>query len=226
MSLPNTPHLVEKEMQETPGKPEIVALRDGTRVTIRPIRPDDARHLQALFYRLSPESISLRFLGQPKELPYEQARQLANVDYRKRMALVATREQGGEEHIISRSKIASRGGSHAADPRAWEPPLLQNLDPLIIAVARYAVDPAGQPDLAEAAIVVEDEYQKRGLGTLLLSRLVAYAQAHGIRAFMATVHQDNIQIMRFVRHSGLPAESTLEAGVWEIVVKLEPESEH
>lgn len=193
MNLPNMAHL-EKEMQETPGKPETVALRDGTAVTIRPIRPDDAHGLQALFYRLSPESISLRFLGQPKELPYEQARQLANVDYQKRMALVATREQGGEEHII--------------------------------AVARYAVDPAGQPDLAEAAIVVEDEYQNRGLGTLLLIRLVAYAQAHGIRAFMAAVHHDNAQIMRFIRHSGLPTESTLEAGVWEILVKLEPEAEH
>ena len=49
-------------------KPDTVTLRDGTTVTIRPIRPDDARGLQALFYRLSPESISLRFLGQPKEL--------------------------------------------------------------------------------------------------------------------------------------------------------------
>ena len=187
MSLPNTTRL-EKEMQE-----ETVTLRDGTTVTIRPIRPDDARGLQALFDRLSPESISLRFLGHPKELPYEQARQLANVDYRTRMALVATRQHGSEEHII--------------------------------AVARYAADPAGQPDLAEAAIVVEDEYQKRGLGTLLLTRLVAYAQAHGIRAFRAMVHQDNIQIMRFVRHSGLPAERALEAGVWEVLVKLEPEAE-
>ncbi len=192
MSLPNMARL-EKEMQETPGKPEAIALRDGTTVTIRPIRPDDAPRLQALFYRLSPESIALRFLGQLKELPYEQARQLANVDYRERMALVATRQQDGEERII--------------------------------AVARYAVDPTARPDVAEAAIVVEDVYQKRGLGTLLLIRLVAYARTHGIRAFTATVHQDNIQIMRFVRHSGLPAESKLEAGVWDILVKLDPEAE-
>jgi len=34
---------------------------------------------------------------------------------------------------LSRSKIASRGGSHAANPRAWEPALLQNLDPLRLA---------------------------------------------------------------------------------------------
>jgi len=184
---------LENEIQETPGKPEEVTLHDGTAVTIRPIRPDDARHLQALFDRLSPESISFRFLGHPKELPDAQARQLAQVDYRTRMALVATREQGSEEHII--------------------------------AVARYAVDPTSQPDVVEAAIVVENEYQKRGLGTLLLTRLVAYAYAHGIRAFRATVRQDNIQIMRFVQHSGLPAESTLEAGVWDILVKLGPEAD-
>jgi len=177
-------------MQETPGKPEVITLRDGTMVTIRPIRPDDAPRLQVLFYRLSPESIALRFLGHPKELPDEQAQQLANVDYQTRMALVAIHEQDDEEHII--------------------------------AVARYAADSA-QPDLAEAAIVVEDEYQKRGLGTLLLTRLVAYARTHGIRAFMATVHHDNVQIMRFIRRSGLPSESKLEAGVWEIMVKLEPD---
>lgn len=185
---------LEKEVQATPEKPEAVTLRDGTAITIRPIRPDDARRLQELFAQLSPESIAFRFLGHPKELPDEQAEQLANVDYRTRMALVATREQCDEEHII--------------------------------AVARYAVDPAAGPDLAEAAIVVEDEYQHRGLGTHLLKRLVAYARTHGIHAFMATVRHDNVQIMRFVRHSGLPTESKLKAGIWEILVKLEPEADH
>ena len=88
------------------------------------------------------------------------------------------------------------------------------------------MDPAAGPALAEAAILVEDEYQKQGLGTLLLTRLVAYARTHGIRAFMATIRHDNVQIMRFVRHSGLPAERKLEVGVWEIVVRLEPEIDH
>jgi GNAT superfamily N-acetyltransferase len=185
---------LEKEVQATPKKPEAVTLRDGTTVTIRPIRQDDARRLQELFARLSPESIAFRFLGHPKELSDKQAEQLANVDYHTRMALVATREQCGEEHII--------------------------------AVARYAVDPAVAPDLAEAAVAVEDEYQSRGLGTLLLKRLAAYAQTHGIHAFMATVRHDNVRIMRFIQHSGLPTESRLEAGTWEILVKLEPEADH
>jgi acetyltransferase len=190
MSLPDTA-LLEAEAQDTPGQLEAVTLRDGTEATIRPIRPEDALGLQALFHRLSPESIALRFLGQPKELPFEQARELASVDYRSRMALVATCQQCDDVHIIG--------------------------------VARYAIDAEGERDVAEAAIVVEDRYQGLGLGTLLLTRLVAYAITHGIRAFRATVRQDNIQIMRFVQHSGLPAETRLEAGAWDIVVQLKPE---
>ena len=42
--------------------PETVTLSDGTTVTLRPIRADDAERLQALHARLSPETIYLRFL--------------------------------------------------------------------------------------------------------------------------------------------------------------------
>ena len=177
--------------EKTSPESEAVDLRDGTPLFIRPIRPDDAPRLQALFARLSPESIFLRFLGLRKELSDEQAERLANVDYQTRMALVATRGQKGREEIV--------------------------------AVARYAVIPGKSPVEAEAAIVVEDQFQGRGLGTLLLKRLVAYARTHGIRAFLATVYYDNAPIMHFVRHSGLPTESRVEAGVWEIRVGLERE---
>ena len=75
---------------------ETVALHDSTTVLIRAIRPDDAQSLQALFARLSTESIWFRFLGHPKELSYEQGEQLATADDQTGMALVATREQCGE----------------------------------------------------------------------------------------------------------------------------------
>jgi RimJ/RimL family protein N-acetyltransferase len=188
----------EKRGQEKSGaypkRPEAVTLRDGTMVTVRPIRPDDAPRLQALFARLSPRSIFLRFLGHRKELPWELAERLANVDYQTRMALVATREQYGEDDIV--------------------------------ADARYEGNLPGEPGLAEFAIVVEDQYQGRGLGTLLLERLVAYAQTHGIRAFWATVYHDNAPIKRIIQRSGLPIERSVEAGVWEIRMKLDRTSDH
>lgn len=92
----------------------------------------------------------------------------------------------------------------------------------IIAVARYAVIPFDEPNWAEPAIVVEDRYQGRGLGTLMLKWLSAYAWSHGIRTFRATVHPHNVQILRFIEHSHLPVEKRLEPGVWDIMIKLEP----
>lgn len=91
----------------------------------------------------------------------------------------------------------------------------------IIGVARYAVADSARPDAAEAAIVVEDAFQGRGLGTILVDRLVKYAQAHGIRAFLASVHHSNSEILRFIQRSGLPVEKRLDTGVWEIRIKLQ-----
>ena len=42
---------------------ETVALKDGSIVTLRPIRPDDAQRLQAFHARLSPETVYLRWLS-------------------------------------------------------------------------------------------------------------------------------------------------------------------
>jgi RimJ/RimL family protein N-acetyltransferase len=168
---------------------EAVTLCDGTKVTIRHIRPEDAARLQALFARLSPESIFFRFLGLRKDLPDKEAEQLAGVDRQSRMALVATVRQSGEEEII--------------------------------AVARYATIPGIRPPEAEAAIVVQDSYQGRGLGTILMDRLATYARTQGIHAFRATVHQDNARIMRFIRRSGLPTTSNVGRGMQEIRIGLE-----
>lgn len=168
---------------------ETVTLRDGSVATIRPIRPDDAPRLQALHARLSSETVYLRFLEQRKALSNKDAARLATVDYQARMALVAVREQQGEQ--------------------------------VLLGVARYDVIDPKIPDVAEAAIVVEDRYQGRGLGTLLMDRLVAYARAHGIREFVAEISAENDRMLWFIRRAGLPVEKKLEWGVWEIRIKLE-----
>ena len=90
----------------------------------------------------------------------------------------------------------------------------------IIGVARYASFAPKEPHIAEAAIVVEDAYQGRGLGTQLLQRLLPYAIAHGIRVFQATIHYSNDPIMRFVRRSSLRFETKAEWGVQEVHVYL------
>ena len=63
-------------------------------------------------------------------------------------------------------------------------------DRRLIGVARYVRDP-GAHDSAEAAIVVADDFQRRGLGTLLAEQLGRRARMRGIARFTATMAADN-----------------------------------
>ncbi len=68
-------------------------------------------------------------------------------------------------------------------------------DEPIVAVARYIRLP-DDPEAAEYAIVVGDDYQRQGLATELMTRLAHAAAARGIRRFRATMLADNIAIQR------------------------------
>lgn len=92
--------------------------------------------------------------------------------------------------------------------------------PAIVGVGRYGLVEANQPETAEAAVVVRDDYQGRGLGRVLMTRVVAYARAHGVKRFVATIHVNNAKILNFINHSGLPVENKVQRGVWDVVVKL------
>ncbi len=65
----------------------------------------------------------------------------------------------------------------------------------IIGVARY-VRLAGDPAAAEAAIVVGDPYQGRGLGRRMGMTLADHARSCGIRRFTATTLSDNVAAHR------------------------------
>ncbi|HIJ55711.1 MAG TPA: GNAT family N-acetyltransferase [Deltaproteobacteria bacterium] len=54
---------------ESNGYPHRVITEDGVEVFIRPVRPDDADMLRALFKSLSPQSIYFRFFAPIKDFP-------------------------------------------------------------------------------------------------------------------------------------------------------------
>jgi protein lysine acetyltransferase len=60
----------------------------------------------------------------------------------------------------------------------------------LIAVGRF-VRLVGDPEAAEVAIVVADDWQGRRLGSLLAAELAAEARRVGIRRFTATMAADN-----------------------------------
>lgn len=64
-------------------------LKDGSTVSLRPIRPDDRERLRAFHERQSPESIYLRFFSHRPHLSDRDLEYFTNVDYERRMAFVA-----------------------------------------------------------------------------------------------------------------------------------------
>jgi acetyltransferase len=92
----------------------------------------------------------------------------------------------------------------------------------LVGVARYAMVGAEAPGVAENAVVVRDDYQRLGLGTVLLERLFRYASQHGVTTFTASILQSNARIMNFIRRSGLPFErKMLEPGVFQVNIHLD-----
>jgi RimJ/RimL family protein N-acetyltransferase len=67
----------------------------------------------------------------------------------------------------------------------------------LIAVARF-VRLSDDPHAAEVAITVADNWQRRGLGSLLTEQLAAEARALGVRRFTATMAADNVPAHRLM----------------------------
>ena len=76
-------------------------LRDGTKVCIRAIRPDDKERLRIAFERLSPQSVYQRFFHQITELTPGELRHLTELDFRDHVGLVLTIDEGSGERLIA-----------------------------------------------------------------------------------------------------------------------------
>jgi RimJ/RimL family protein N-acetyltransferase len=68
-------------------------------------------------------------------------------------------------------------------------------------VARYIRD-ADDPQAAEIAITIVDDWQGRGLGTELLARLSDRARQEGIRRFTALTDAGNVAVATLLRNAG------------------------
>jgi GNAT superfamily N-acetyltransferase len=149
----------------------IFTLRTGQQVKLRLVQKEDAPLLVDLFHHLSPESKRLRFHLYSTKLP--------------------------EEHIWEAAKA------------------LSDLDPMLqIAVMATIIEADGQEHAvgvarfaranvesveAEVAIVVRDDFQRKGLGKQMLYILADQARKIGISFFTAWVMTENIRLMKLIK---------------------------
>ena len=82
-------------------------LRDGTRVIIRPIGPQDAEREQAFVRGLSPESRYFRFMNTLRELSPEMLDRFTHPDPAREVALVALVDEGGQPKQVAVARCAA-----------------------------------------------------------------------------------------------------------------------
>ena len=93
----------------------------------------------------------------------------------------------------------------------------------LIGVAQYDRE-AGSDD-AEVAFVVEDAFQGKGLGTLLLEQLASIGRRHGISRFVALTLAVNRQMLSVFVNAGFAHRTTRDHDVIRVVMDIAPTPE-
>jgi acetyltransferase len=101
-------------------------LRDGTKILVRPVRPEDEPLYGPFFAAVTPEDLRLRFFALVKEFGHTFVARFTQIDYARAMAFIATEESSskmlgvvrvhadanyerGELAILVRSDMKGRG---------------------------------------------------------------------------------------------------------------------
>ncbi len=142
-------------------------MREGRRVTVRAIQPEDAALMLDFFQRMSPESRYYRFMERIDEMPPGLVARFTQVDYDREMALVALTEEDGKTQQIG--------------------------------AVRYTLTADGES--VEFALVVDDRWQRSGLGRRLMGALMDCAREK-YRYMVGDVLADNAKMLRLMASLG------------------------
>ena len=171
--------------------PHPIITNNGQQIRVRFLTLDDGDLLVNLVQRLSRETRYQRFHVSMDDVPLEEIR-------RRLPPFLAV------DGVNSVALIAL----------ADEPPGEQ-----AIAVARFKRQ-AGE-DEAEAAVVVRDDWHRQGIGSAMMSQLVAVARPLGVKRFIAMAQAGNRPVHALIKAVGLQYESHIDRAEDYIVIHLE-----
>ena len=158
-------------------------LREGSVITIRPIRPEDARMELAFVEALSDHSRYMRFFNPVRSLSPRMLARFTQVDYERELALIA----------LPAETSGSGGTGMTAVPR-------------MAGVARYSPDADGTS--CEFAVTVADDWHNRGVASLLMRRLIEAARDAGYQRMTGTVLGVNSAMRTLMQGLGFTARAT------------------
>jgi acetyltransferase len=164
--------------------------KDGTDLTLRPIRPEDEPLLVKFHETLSERTVRLRYFHPMKltaRTAHERLLRVCFNDYDREIAIVAERvDAKGERHIVG--------------------------------VGRLSKVP--HQDEAEYAVLVSDAWQRKGIGSKLLERLVQIARDEKLARVTADILSDNHEMQAMSRKLGFKLKQDLDDGTVKAEIEL------
>ncbi len=165
------------------------ALRDGTPIVVRPIRPEDEPLMVAFHATLSEDSVRMRYMQGMKldqRTAHERLVRVCFNDYDREIALVVERTAAtGEREILGLGRLskdrAARAGAGGAD--------------------------------AEFSLLVGDPWQGKGVGHELLSRLVDIGGRERMTRIYADILSSNLRMQRLCTRLGFTIDDSPDEGV-------------
>lgn len=165
--------------------------REGERVTIRPIRPEDEPLMVKFHATLSDRTVSFRYFHAMKysaRVAHERLTRICFIDYDREMALVADREdpETGERSILGVGRLSKLKGFNEA----------------------------------EFAVLVSDEYQGRGLGTELLRLTIQVGRDERLSRIRGDILPENIEMRKVCEKLGFSITHLADEGVVRAELEL------
>ena len=166
-------------------------LKDGTPVTIRPIRPEDEPMMVRFHETLSERSVYFRYFHPIRlnaRVAHERLTRMCFIDYSREMALVVVRtdREARREDLLGVGRLIRVHGTRDA----------------------------------EFAILISDQWQGHGIGTELLARLVQIGREEKLERIVADILPDNTEMQRVCEKIGFRQEYSAAEGVVKAVIGL------
>jgi acetyltransferase len=167
-------------------------MKDGTPVTLRPIRPEDEPAIAKFHETLSDRTVYLRYFHMEQlstRVAHERLTRICFIDYAREMALVAV----------------------------WNNPA--TAQPEIIAVGRLSR--IHRTADAEVAVLVTDRFQNQGVGSALLSRLLAIARDEKLGHIEMSILMENMGMRALASRHEFKLQKTGDMSVVKAVLSLD-----
>lgn len=169
----------------------IWVMKDGTAVTIRPIRPEDEPQMVRFHQTLSERSVYMRYFQVTQlstRVAHERLVRICFIDYDREMALVAERnsvEAAGRE-ILGVGRLSKLHGRNEA----------------------------------EFAVLVSDLYQRRGLGFELMRRLTHIARDEKLQRVTGSILPENKEMQGLARKAGFQLKMDPDQSMYTATLPL------